>query len=451
MKKILKQKIKTMSPMKLIFLGYCVIILVGACLLMLPAVTREREATSFLDAFFTAASAVCVTGLVRFDTYQYWNLWGQIILLLMIQIGGIGFMTVAISLFHVTKKKISLSSRVLMKESVAAPQVGGIVQMTRFILKGTVLIEGTGAFLLSLYFCPRLGMWEGIYFSIFHSISAFCNAGFDLMGKFSEFSSLTLIGDQIYIELVLMSLIVIGGLGFFVWFDLLECKFSFKKMRLHTKLVLVVTGSLLLIGAVGIFLLEQNGNLFETMTRKEQLTVSAFQSVTVRTAGFNTVDISQLTESTQFLMICLMMIGGSTGSTAGGMKTTTIAVLFIGILAMFRRRKSMESFGRRIEDGVIRNAACILSSYLLLSVAAAMMIASIEQVSILSALFESVSAIGTVGLSLGMTPALSAISALVIAVLMVIGRVGSITILLAFSPDKMTASSKFPAEKIRVG
>lgn len=327
------------SPTRMLLAGYLTMILIGTVLLMLPVSSREGIVTPVTDSFFTAVSAACVTGLVRFDTYTHWSLFGQIVLLLLIQVGGLGFVTILLSAHTFSGQKIGLSSRILMQEAVAAPQVGGIVRMTRFILKGTVLIEGLGAAALAFYFCPRLGLLKGLYYSVFHSISAFCNAGFDLMGAETPFSSLTSEAGNWYLNLVIMVLIVVGGLGFFVWLDLLDSRFRFKNMKLHSKLVVFMTALLLVGGAAGLFLLELSGEAYEGMSLGDRILASLFQSVTARTAGFNTVDLAALREGSIFLMICLMVVGGSTGSTAGGMKTTTAAVLVLSFFPHSARRK----------------------------------------------------------------------------------------------------------------
>lgn len=445
------RKLQKISSKKIILSGYCLIVLVGTLLLSLPIATVGDGATGVTDAFFTATSATCVTGLIRFDTYTHWTLFGQIVILCLIQIGGIGFMTVAIALVMIARRKIGINSRMIMQDSIAAPQVGGIVRMTKLILVGTAIVEGAGALLLSFHFCPRYGLGKGIYFSIFHSISAFCNAGFDLMGVEEQFSSLTGEVSNWYVNLIIMALIVIGGLGFFVWHDLLHSRFRFSLMRLHTKIVLVITILLIVGGSLMIFLLEQEAGLFAGVPIKDQILASAFQSVSARTAGFNTINLSAMTESAQFVMICLMMIGGSTGSTAGGIKTTTFGVLVISIGSVFRQRKALEVFGRRMEEGITRTASCIFMMYLGLSLTVAVIISRIESVPFMSALFESVSAIATVGLSFGITPEVSMASKLLLAMLMLFGRVGSITILLAFTNKRTPTASRLPLEKVQIG
>lgn len=437
-----------LSPTKTLLLGYCLMILVGAALLCLPFATRSGRPDSFLDACFTAASATCVTGLIRFDTFTHWSLFGQIVLLFLIQIGGIGFMTLIGAVLSLTRMKFGLSSRVLLQESVSAPQVGGIVRMVKFIVAGSLLIEGVGALLLAFAFCPRFGWLRGIYFAIFHAVSAFCNAGFDLMGSVEPFSSLTIVGGW-YVCGVLMALIILGGLGFFVWQDLLRNRFRFSRLRLHSKLVLVASGVLVFGGAALLFLLELgqgDGSI------SDRILGALFQSVTARTAGFNSVSLPGMTQASLLVMICLMLIGGSPGSTAGGMKTTTFTVLALSIFSTFRRKRSIEVFGRRTEETALHKAACVFSLYLFFALGAALVISRLDGLPILTALFESVSAVATVGLTLGVTPSLCAVSELLLTLLMLFGRVGSITMLLAFARDRDSgAAARLPVEKIQIG
>lgn len=438
--------------MKLILGGYLCIILLGTLLLSLPAATKGAGATPISDAFFTATSATCVTGLVRYDTFTHWSLFGQLVILCMIQIGGVGFMTVAIMIMVVAKKKISLNQRSLMQNSISAPQIGGIVRLTEFIVLVTLLVELAGAVMLSFSYIPRFGRSKGIYFSIFHSISAFCNAGFDLMGDTTgEFSSLTGAAGQWYVGLVIMTLIVVGGLGFGVWYDLGKRKFDFKWLNLQSKMVITISASLIVLGALVLSLLEWNQPLFAGMSVSEKIHASLFQSVSARTAGFNTIDLAGMTEGSLFVMICLMFIGGSTGSTAGGIKTTTFWILCISVIATFRRKKNIEMFGRRMDEGITRTASCVFMTYLILTATVSVIISAIEGLPMLTALFESVSAMATVGLTLGITPGLGMVSKLLLAFLMLCGRVGSITMLLAFSSDKGVRNSKLPIDKVQVG
>ena len=440
------------SPMKLILGGYCLLIILGTLLLALPVATKGAGSTPLSDCFFTATSATCVTGLVRYDTFQHWTLFGQLVILGLIQVGGIGFVTVAILILMLSGKKISLSQRALMQNSISAPQLGGIVSMTRYIAVGTLVVEAVGAILLSVDFIPRFGPAKGIYYSIFHSISAFCNAGFDLMGGITgECSSLTGMVDNWYVNIVIMALIVVGGIGFFVWKDLQNKKFRFRKLRLQSKLVLSVSGFLIVFGAVIFLILESADGMFQGMSWDEKILASLFQSVTTRTAGFNTTDYTKMTESGVFFMICLMLVGGSTGSTAGGMKTTTLSVLLFSVFATFGKRKNMEAFGRRMEEGITRTASCIFVIYLFLTTSVAMIISAIEQLPFLTCLFETVSAAATVGLTLGITPSVGMVSKLLLAFLMICGRVGSVTVLMAFASDKKAVVSRLPEEKVQVG
>ena len=438
--------------MKLILGGYCTVILLGTLLLALPFATKGRGGTAITDCFFTATSATCVTGLIRFDTFTHWTLFGQLVILSMIQIGGIGFMTIAIMAMVLANKKISLSQRVIMQNSVSAPQIGGIVRMTKFIAWGTLIVEGIGALLLSFAFVPRYGVVKGIYFSIFHAISAFCNGGFDLMGGTTgEFSSLTGSVGNWYVNIVIMLLIFVGGLGFFVWYDIGAKKGKFKNFNLQSKLVLSISIALVVIGALVLLALESNSPAMEGLTVSEKICAALFQSVSARTAGFNTIDLSIMSEAGKFVMIILMLIGGSTGSTAGGIKTTTFWVLCLSIFTTFFRKKNVEAFGRRMEENITRTASCVFMTYLLAISVSSILISAVEGIPMLTAMFEAVSAMATVGLSFGVTPTVSMFSKLLLAFLMICGRVGSITMLLAFSSEKRVISSKLPLDKVQIG
>lgn len=330
--------------------------------------------------------------------------------------------------------------------------------MTKFIILGTFTIELIGALLLSIAFIPKFGLARGIYFSVFHSVSAFCNAGFDLMGGTGGvFSSLTGLSDgwstaaEWYITIIIMLLIFLGGLGFFVWHDVVSKRFRLKKLNLQSKMVLSISVGLIAAGTLAFAALEWNQPLFAGLSSGERINASLFQSVSARTAGFNTIDLTGMTEGALFVMICLMFIGGSTGSTAGGIKTTTFWILCISIFATFRRKKNIEMFGRRMEEGITRTASCVFMTYLLLTAAVGVIISAVEELPLLTALFESVSAMATVGLTLGVTPGLGMVSKLLLAFLMLCGRVGSITMLLAFSSDKRVINSRLPLEKVQVG
>ena len=443
---------QSVSPMKLILGGYCLLILLGTFLLAMPFSTRGPGRTPVTDCFFTATSATCVTGLIRYDTATHWTLFGQLVIIAMIQIGGVGFMTIAIVIMAFTKRKITLSQRSIMQNSISAPQIGGIVRMSKFIALGTLTVEGIGAVLLSVDFIPRFGPGKGIYYSIFHSISAFCNAGFDLMGnETGKFTSLTGIADNWYVNMIIMLLIIIGGLGFFVWHDVIDKRFRIRNLNLQSKRVLSISTGLVFMGALVILILEYNGSMLQGMPVGEKILASLFQSVTARTAGFNTTDLNVMSEAGKMVMICLMLIGGSTGSTAGGIKTTTFWILCVSVLTTFRRRKNIEAFGRRMEEGITRTASCVLVTYLLLIISSAVILSAVEDLPMMTTLFETGSAMATVGLSFGVTPTLGMFSKLLVAFLMICGRVGSITMLLAFSSEKRVVSSSYPLEKVQVG
>lgn len=442
---------RKITPTKFLTLGYLVIILAGALLLMLPFSTRSGQGTPFFDALFTSASATCVTGLVIYDTYTYWSGFGQAVILFLIQIGGLGFVTLAIAVTTFTKRKIGLKQRCVMQESIAAPQMGGIVRLTRFVFYGTLSCEIAGALVLSFRLCPLFGFTKGIYFSVFHSISAFCNAGFDLMGALEPSSSLTRFSGDPLINLPVMFLIVIGGLGFFVWEDLWHHRHHWNQYRLHTKTVLAATGLLIVVSGVLFFFLEANGAAFDGESTGEKILASLFQAITPRTAGFNTVQLTKLNGASIFLTIALMLIGGSPGSTAGGIKTTTAALFVLDVASMWRKSPSIEYFKRRVDHDVLRNASTVLTLYLFFIGLSTMLISWVEGVTMTESMFESVSAIGTVGLSLGITPALHVPSKLILTFLMYFGRVGCLTILYSIADSRSAAPSKMPLERIVVG
>lgn len=439
-----------LSSFQIIFLGFLAVILAGSLLLTLPAASAGGEQTPFLDALFTATSAVCVTGLVVHDTATYWSLFGQIVILILIQIGGMGVVTMAIFLAKVSGRKIGLMQRSTMQEAIAAPQVGGIVRLTEFILKVTLAAEIIGAALLAMVFTKEFGLGRGIWYGIFHSVSAFCNAGFDLMGVKAPYSSLTSCQSQPAVNLVIMGLIVMGGIGFLTWDDVRKNGLCWKQYRMQSKVIFSVTGLLILLPAVYFFCFEFSRPVWEKMTVSDRMLRSFFQSVTPRTAGFNTVDLTLFSEAGQVIMILLMLIGGSPGSTAGGMKTTTAAVLWFSALAVFRRQEDAGCFGRRIAGETIRSAAAILLMYLVLLCTGSILISRLEELPVLACFFEAASAIGTVGLTLGLTPSLGGVSRMILILLMFFGRVGGMTLIFAaISGSRRLA--KYPQEKITVG
>lgn len=447
----LRYRKKRLTSSQLIIAGFLAVILTGSILLMLPVSSRSGEVTPFADALFTATSATCVTGLVVHDTQGYWSLFGQAVILLMIQIGGMGVVTIAVSMAVISGKKIGLMQRSTMQEAISAPNVGGIVRLTGFILRATLLIELAGAFFMLPVFGKDFGFLRGLWYSLFHSISAFCNAGFDLMGSRGEYSSLTVYAGNGFLCGVIILLIVTGGIGFLTWDDIRWKGIRFKKYRMQSKVILLMTLLLILFPFLFFFFGEFGRPTFEDMPVGQKALCALFQTVTPRTAGFNTVDLTLLSETGQTMLILLMLIGGSPGSTAGGMKTTTIAVLFVTLFAVFRRKEDSECFGRRIEDSTIRNAAAILLMYVTLFIAGGLIISCLEGLPVLTCLFETASAIGTVGLTLGITPELGAISRLILIGLMFFGRVGGLTLVFAAFSEKTGIMAKLPKEKITVG
>lgn len=435
-----------LNSFQFIILGFAAVILTGTLLLMLPVSSRSGQATSFSDALFTATSAVCVTGLVVQDTAVYWSEFGQAVLLIMIQIGGMGVVTVAAFFALISGRRISLMQRSTMQEALAAPKMGGIVRLTGFILRATFAFEAAGAVIMMPVFCRDYGV-RGIWMAVFHSVSAFCNAGFDIMGKpGSPYLSLTEYAGSPVITVTIMMLIVVGGIGFLTWDDIRANLFRFRRYRMQSKIILVTTFFLILIPSVYLFFFE-----FADLPAKERILCSVFQAVTPRTAGFNTADLSAFTGAGQCIVIILMLIGGSPGSTAGGMKTTTAAVLAANAIAVFRRKEDAHFFGRRIDEGAVKSASTVLLMYLNLFLCGALIISIAEGLPMGTCLFETASAIGTVGLSLGITSSLGQLSRAVLIVLMFFGRVGGLTLIYAALSGRKKTPSKLPHERITVG
>ena len=451
MKKNTIRKGISLSQMQVIAIGFAVIILVGTLLLMLPVSTRSGKSTTFIGALLTSTSASCVTGLIAYDTFSHWTLFGQLVILGLIQLGGLGFMTFNVMFLIIFKKNIGLKTRSLVKESVSAMQYGGIVRLVHLILKGTVIIELTGAALLSVRFVPMFGLIKGTYYSLFHSISAFCNAGFDLMGCFGEYSSLVNFAQDGYVTIVISALIVIGGLGFIVWEDMLDKKLDFKRYRLHSKLVLVTTAVLIAVSTLIFFLLENNNTLAD-FSMPGKIYASLFDAVTPRTAGFNTTDTASLSNGSKILTMILMLIGGSPGSTAGGIKTTTLAVMIIFALSGLTNASGCNVFGRRIDDEDIKKASRVIFINMTLAIAAAVAICGMQPyLNMSDILFEVFSAIGTAGMSTGVTRQLSTGAMVIISLLMYMGRIGSMTFGLSFLEKRSKTPVIFPVEKINIG
>jgi len=442
---------KKLTQTQIIVIGYLLIILMGSLFLMLPISSRSGEVTSFGDALFTATSAACVTGLVVRDTWYHWSLFGQVVVLALIQVGGMGFMTLGVYMAILLRRKIGLRIRGILQESINSLQIGGIVKLAKKIMKGTLIFESVGAVLLMIRFVPEYGALRGIWYGIFHSVSAFCNAGFDLMGgKYGKYSSLTCYEGDFLVNVTIMTLIAIGGIGFFVWDDLSIHKLNWKKYRLHTKIVLSTTVVLILSGAA-LFYLAERENVFSGMTVPEKILGSLFQSVTARTAGFNTTDTGVLTEGGKFLTMLLMFIGGSPGSTAGGIKTTTLVVLLVSVRANLRQMAGCNVYNRRLDESTIRKASVVLCTNLFLAVTAVLILEVVQPLPLADVMFEVFSAIGTVGMSTGITRELGQVPRVILIFLMFCGRIGSLTFALSLRGHKHEPPVKQPVEQITIG
>lgn len=413
---------------------------------MLPVSSASGNKTPFMDALFTSTTSVCVTGLVVQDTGTYWSSFGHSVILILIQVGGLGVITVAAFLAMAAGWKIGLFQKSVIQEAVGTPQLGGILKMIRIILKYTIFLELIGAIVMAPVFCKDFGILKGIWMSFFHAVSAFCNAGIDLMGVKEPYLSLTGYAEEPVINLVIIGLIITGGIGFVTWNDIRTHGVHLKKYRMQSKVILSVTAFLILLPTVYFFFFE-----FGAMPVGKRIFSSLFQSVTPRTAGFNTVELSAMSEPGKLIMLFLMLIGGAPGSTAGGMKVTTFAVLLACVLAVFRRRENVHLFGRRIIPATIVAAVTLLLMYTSLAVSGAVLISMVEGLPFFTCLFETVSAIGTVGLTLGITPQLGMLSKCILIVFMFLGRIGGLTLIYAAQSGYKVQMGKLPEEKITVG
>ncbi len=442
-----------LNPAQVLVLGFAVLILIGATILNLPVASADGKSIGFVNSLFTASSAVCVTGLVVVNTATHWSVFGKIVILILIQIGGLGFMTMATLLAMVLGKKITLKDRLIIQEELNQFSLSGLVKLTRYVIISTAMIEGIGAVLLSIRFIPKYGLIKGVGFSIFHSVSAFCNAGFDLIGN-----SLVSFVDDIIVNFTIVFLVIIGGLGYSVYIDINHNK-KFKKFSLHTKLVLIISGMLLLIGFLIIFIVEfNNPETLGKLSFKGKILASIFQSMTPRTAGFNTIDTGAVSSTTSFLTIIFMFIGGSPGSTAGGIKTTTAGLIVLSIVSVIKGNKDVQVLKRRIPHELAYRALAVVGIGLALIVIVTMIlsvteISSDNSVAFLDVLFETVSAFGTVGLSRGLTSNLTVIGRLLITLTMFAGRVGPLTMAFAFAKKQKenTGTYRYPEERIFVG
>ncbi len=435
-----------LNAVQTLALGFAGLILLGGILLALPISSRDGQSIPFLNALFTSASACCVTGLVLYDTWTQFTIFGQAVIMLLIQVGGLGFMTVSILVSIMVGRRIGLHRRYVLMDTLGALQVGGVVRLTRRALAVTAVCEGIGAAVLAVWFLPRYGLARSLWMGLFHAVSAFCNAGFDLLGTGT---SLTSVAGEAVPNAVIMSLIICGGLGFLVWDDVLTHKLRFRQWRLHSKIVVTTTAVLLIAGTAAFYLLER-GNAFAGLPLGQQLLMAAFQSVTPRTAGFNTVDLMSLTESSTLLTMILMFVGAGSGSTGGGIKVNTFAVLLLAMLAQVRRRDDVDVFRRRLDAETLRKAYSSVSMYTLVCLTGCMILC-VQGIALEDALYEAVSAIGTVGLTRGVTPVLPDISKAAVLLMMFIGRVGSMSVAMAMTRDRPTPRVRNIPEKILIG
>ena len=446
----MRKLLKKLTYTQIIVLSFLLVILVGTLLLCLPVSSANGTFTPPLNAMFTATSATCVTGLVVYDTFTHWSLFGQIVIISLIQIGGLGFL-VFISMFSVfLKKKIGVYERRLLMQAEGNIRLSGAVVLLKRIVRGTFTFEAVGAVILAFRFCPKMGLAEGIFNAIFHAVSAFCNAGFDLMGKYKQFSSLSTFAEDPVVMITIISLVVIGGIGFLVWSDIVTLKTKVKKYSLHTKIALSTT-AILLIGSTLLFLLLEYNGVLKDFSFFDKIINAAFLAVSPRTAGFNTVDLSALSSGSEVITDLLMLIGGSPGSTAGGLKTTTFAVLILSTIAAARHDTHPQIFKRRLPDDALSQATAILTIYVVVSLVAVVIVSTLENCDVTTAAFEVISAIGTVGATKGLTPTLCGASKLIIMGLMFGGRVGGLSLMLSLAEKRENIPLDRPSEKILIG
>lgn len=436
------------NPPLTLAISFAVIIVLGAILLNLPVSSQNGKSVGFVNALFTSASATCVTGLTVVNTAAYWSVFGKIVIISLIQIGGLGTMVIFSMLAVILRRRIGLKQRLLIKEQLNSNSLKGLVRLVKYVISVSFFIEFIGALLLSIKFIPIYGITKGILFGIFHSISAFCNAGFDLLGN-----SLVPYYNDVYLNLVIMGLVIVGGLGFTVYLDVYHKK-KWTKFNLHTKLVLITSAILLLVGIV-FFLLIENNNIrtIGNMPFKDKLLVASFQSTIVRTAGFNSIDTSKLTDATIFLLTILMFIGGSPASTAGGIKTTTFGVLLFTSISMLKGERRTVVLKKTVPMSTILKALVIVFMCMLLVVFVAFGVQVVEKdrFEFIDVLFETVSAFATVGITRGITPELSSVSKIILTITMFLGRVGPTTLAVGFMRKKKISKLKYSEANIIVG
>ncbi|NFI01758.1 Trk family potassium uptake protein [Clostridium botulinum] len=438
-----------LNPVQILAIGFVILIFVGGLLLSLPMSSASGESTNFLDALFTSTTASCVTGLVVKDTGTYWSTSGQVIILILIEIGGLGFMSFATFIAMLFGKKITLKNRLVMQEAMNTLSIQGLVKMLRYVMGITFSIQILGAFILSTQFVPEFGLKKGIFYSIFHSVSFFCNAGIDLIGNFE---SLTRYYNKPVVLLTVSSLIVIGGLGFTVLHEIYNFK-GVKRLSSHTKLVFLITAALIILGTISIFALEYtNVNTIGNMNLKDKIVNSILASITPRTAGVNSIPIDDMRTASKFFTIILMFIGGSPGSTAGGLKTTTFGVIILTVICVIKGKEDTELFGRRFPKELVYKAFSLLFIGMTLVIVVTMILTITEpNESLTSLLYEATSAFGTVGLTTGLTQRLSSMGKGIIIIMMYLGRVGPLTVALALTKRRKRTLYKYPEAKILIG
>ncbi|MCI8820082.1 MAG: Trk family potassium uptake protein [Clostridia bacterium] len=448
----MKVKFK-LSVWQMLALAYLLGTLLGSILLILPFATKSGQSTSYLNALFTSVSAVCITGLSPYDINTHWTLFGQLVILFLIQASGLGFMTIVSAAFLIFKRNMSTGSKnAFILDSRG--NANGVLVLLRRIVVGTLLCETVGTLLLMIRFIPDFGAGKGIYFSVWHSISAFCNAGFDLMGSAGgEFVSLTGYATDPLVTLTLTGLIILGGLGFCVWGDVIDCRFNFKKFQLNTKAVLAVNFVLIVSGTALFLLFERDNPSYAGYNFGEKLLVSIFNAATPRTAGFATTDSSTLSDSGVLLTVILMFIGGGSGSTAGGIRVGTFAVIVMGMLAVFRGRRDINIGKKRIDYSLLSQALAILAACLMIVMTGTLIICAVEPSSmgLKEILFECVSALSNTGLSMSVTPRLTAASRIIIIILMYAGRVGILTLALALGEKRTADEIRKPVDTLLIG
>ena len=443
---------RAMSPTKIIALTFAVIILVGTLLLTLPIASRNGISCGFRPALFTATSATCVTGLVLYDTWSQWSWFGQIVIISLIEIGGLGFMSAASLVVFLLRRKVGLKQRMMMAQALSVSDMEGIVRLQKLVLTGSLSVQGIGALILFFRFLPEVGFRKALRWGVFHSISAFCNAGFDIFGCITPGASLMEFNSDPVVILTLSGLVVIGGLGFLVWQEMAAVR-SFRKFSVYTKLVLLTSGALLLIGTVCYCILEWNNpGTLGPMSFGDKLLNGFFQSVTVRTAGFAAVDQGALTDASKAVSLVLMLIGGSSGSTAGGIKTVTMVVIVMFVAARARGRDTVSVFKRTIPNSQVMDAMTIMLIVVGLAMFGSVFISATSPVSFVDAAFESVSALATVGITAGVTTSLSIPAQILIILYMYFGRVGVLTISLGFlMGDKAEERFRYAQTNLLIG